>query len=73
MIFEDVFIPWERVFLCVEYDMTGILVERFAKMRRQNYDGCKGGSDILVGACAIAADYIRERPESLISKKSSLR
>lgn len=74
MIFEDVFIPWERVFLCGEYDMAGILVERIATMHRQNYGGCKGDSDILVGACAIATDYqgtagashIKEKPAEMI-------
>jgi 4-hydroxybutyryl-CoA dehydratase/vinylacetyl-CoA-Delta-isomerase len=58
IIFDNVFVPWERVFLCGEYDMAGILVERFATLHRQNYGGCKGGvSDILVGATALAADY----------------
>jgi 4-hydroxybutyryl-CoA dehydratase/vinylacetyl-CoA-Delta-isomerase len=58
IIFDNVFIPWERVFLCGEYDMAGILVERFATLHRQNYGGCKGGvSDVLVGATALAAEY----------------
>ena len=58
VVFEDVFVPWERVFLCGEYDMTGILVERFATLHRQNYGGCKGGvSDILIGASALAAEF----------------
>jgi 4-hydroxybutyryl-CoA dehydratase/vinylacetyl-CoA-Delta-isomerase len=58
VIFEDVFVPWERVFLCGEVDFTGVLVERFATMHRQNYGGCKGGvADIIVGASALAAQY----------------
>jgi 4-hydroxybutyryl-CoA dehydratase/vinylacetyl-CoA-Delta-isomerase len=58
IVFEDVFVPWENVFLCGEYDMCGLLVERFATLHRQNYGGCKGGvSDILVGASALAAEY----------------
>jgi 4-hydroxybutyryl-CoA dehydratase/vinylacetyl-CoA-Delta-isomerase len=58
IIFEDVFVPWECVFLCGEYDMAGLLVERFATLHRQNYGGCKGGvSDVLVGATALAAEY----------------
>lgn len=58
VIFEDVFVPWERVFMCGEIDFTGILVERFATLHRQNYGGCKGGvSDIIIGACALAAQY----------------
>jgi 4-hydroxybutyryl-CoA dehydratase/vinylacetyl-CoA-Delta-isomerase len=55
--FEDVFVPWERVFMCGETELTGIMVERFATLHRQNYGGCKGGvSDVIVGACALAAD-----------------
>jgi 4-hydroxybutyryl-CoA dehydratase/vinylacetyl-CoA-Delta-isomerase len=58
IIFEDVFVPWERVFLCGEYDMAGLLVERFATLHRQNYGGCKGGvSDVLIGASALAAEF----------------
>ena len=55
--FEDVFVPWERVFMCGETELTGALVERFATLHRQNYGGCKGGvSDVIVGACALAAE-----------------
>ena len=58
VVFEDVFVPWERVFMCGELDFTGILVERFATFHRQNYGGCKGGvSDIVIGAAAVAAQY----------------
>jgi 4-hydroxybutyryl-CoA dehydratase/vinylacetyl-CoA-Delta-isomerase len=58
IVFEDVFVPWERVFLCGEYDMAGLLVERFATLHRQNYGGCKGGvSDVLIGATALAAEF----------------
>jgi 4-hydroxybutyryl-CoA dehydratase/vinylacetyl-CoA-Delta-isomerase len=57
MVFEDVFVPWERVFMCGETELTGIMVERFATLHRQNYGGCKGGvSDVIVGACALAAE-----------------
>jgi len=58
IVFEDVFVPWENVFLCGEHEMAGLLVERFATLHRQNYGGCKGGvSDIMVGASALAAEY----------------
>jgi 4-hydroxybutyryl-CoA dehydratase/vinylacetyl-CoA-Delta-isomerase len=58
VIFDDVFVPWDRVFLCGEFDMAAPLVERFATLHRQNYGGCKGGvSDILIGASALAADF----------------
>ena len=58
VIFEDVFVPWDRVFMCGEADFCGTLVERFATLHRQNYGGCKGGVvDIMVGATALAAEY----------------
>ena len=58
VIFDDVFVPWERVFMCGEIDFSGLLVERFATLHRQNYGGCKGGvSDVIIGATALAAQY----------------
>jgi len=70
IVFEDVFVPWERVFLCGEHDMAGLLVERFATMHRQNYGGCKGGvSDILIGACAVAAEFQGTANASHIKEK----
>ncbi len=58
MIFEDVFVPWERVFMCGEYEFSGLLVERFAGYHRQSYGGCKVGvGDVLIGATALAAEY----------------
>jgi len=58
MIFEDVFVPNERIFLNGETDFAGMLVERFASYHRQSYGGCKVGvGDVLIGATALAADY----------------
>lgn len=58
VIFDDVFIPNERVFMCKEYDFAGMMVERFAGYHRQSYGGCKVGvGDVLIGAAALAADY----------------
>ncbi len=58
VIFDDLFIPWERVFMCGEYSYTGDLVERFAGYHRQSYGGCKVGvGDVLIGAAALAAEY----------------
>lgn len=58
MVFDHVFIPWENVFMCGEYEFSGALVERFAGYHRQSYGGCKVGvGDVLIGATALAADY----------------
>lgn len=57
-ILDDVFVPWENVFMCGEYEYSGLLVERFACYHRQNYGGCKGGvSDVVIGAAALMAEY----------------
>ncbi len=58
VVFDKVFVPWDRVFLCEEYDFAGVLVERFAGYHRQSYGGCKAGvGDVLIGAAAAAAQY----------------
>lgn len=57
VIFDDVFVPWERVFMLGEVEFAGTLVERFTSYHRQNYGGCKSGNlDVLIGATAAIAD-----------------
>ena len=58
VIFEDVFVPNNRIFQNGETEFAGMLVERFAGYHRQSYGGCKVGvGDVLIGAAATAADY----------------
>ena len=58
IIFDDVFVPWERVFMAGEYEFTLPLVERFGAYHRQSYGGCKVGvGDVLIGAAATIAEY----------------
>jgi len=58
VIFDDVFVPNDRIFLNGEVDFAGMLVERFASYHRQSYGGCKVGvGDVLIGAAALAAEY----------------
>lgn len=55
-IFQDVFVPNERIFMNGETQYAGLLVERFAGYHRQSYGGCKTGvGDVLIGATALAA------------------
>lgn len=57
VVFNDVFVPNERIFLNGETEYAGVLVERFAGYHRQSYGGCKAGvGDVLIGAAAVAAD-----------------
>jgi len=58
VIFEDVFIPNERIFMRGEIDFAGEIVNRFAGFHRQSYGGCKSGvGDTLIGGAALAAEY----------------
>ncbi|MCL6638750.1 MAG: aromatic ring hydroxylase [Firmicutes bacterium] len=59
MVFDNVFIPWEHVFLCGETKYCGKLIARFAKTHRMNCGGaCKVGfADIIIGATQLAAEY----------------
>lgn len=58
VIFDDVFVPAERIFMCGEHEFSGRLVERFAGYHRQSYGGCKAGlGDVLIGAAAQIAEY----------------
>lgn len=57
-ILNDVFVPWEKVFMCGETDFAQDFVETFASYHRQNYGGCKVGvADVIIGATAAMADY----------------
>jgi len=69
-IFDNVFVPWDRVFMCGEYDFSIMLVERFAAYHRQSYGGCKPGiGDVLIGAAASMADYNGTRRAAHIREK----
>ncbi len=58
VIFDNVFVPNERIFLNGETEFAGMLVERFAGYHRQSYGGCKVGvGDVLIGATALATEY----------------
>jgi len=58
IIFDNVFVPWERVFMAGEHEFTLPLVERFGAYHRQSYGGCKAGvGDVLIGAAATIAEY----------------
>lgn len=57
VIFNNVFVPWERLFMYREHEFTGSLVEKFASYHRQSY-ACKVGvGDVLIGAAQTVAEY----------------
>ena len=57
VVFEDVFVPWERVFMDGEVDYAATLVERFTCYHRRSYVCKTGVGDVLIGAAATIADY----------------
>jgi 4-hydroxyphenylacetate 3-monooxygenase/4-hydroxybutyryl-CoA dehydratase/vinylacetyl-CoA-Delta-isomerase len=58
VVFDDVFVPWDRVFMCGEWEFAGRLAMLFATYHRHSYTGCKPAmTDILMGAAALAAEY----------------
>jgi 4-hydroxybutyryl-CoA dehydratase/vinylacetyl-CoA-Delta-isomerase len=70
ILLEDVFAPWDHVFMAGEFAYSGLLVERFAGYHRQSYGGCKTGvGDVLIGAAqslaeiqgAATASHIRDK------------
>ena len=56
VIFEDVFIPNELIFMDGEYDFAAMLVERFTTYHRRSYVCKSGVGDVLIGAAAEIAD-----------------
>ena len=56
VLFEDVEIPNEQVFMAGETAVAAPLVDTFAGYHRQSYGGCKpGNGDVLIGAAALLA------------------
>ncbi|MFO7599902.1 MAG: 4-hydroxyphenylacetate 3-hydroxylase C-terminal domain-containing protein, partial [Candidatus Desulfacyla sp.] len=59
IVFDHVFVPWERVFMCGEIEYTQSFITRFAKTHRMNCGGaCKVGfMDLIIGASQLMAEY----------------
>ncbi len=57
VIFDNVFVPWERVFMCHEWQYGRRLALLFADSHRHSYSGCKPAlTDIICGTTALAAE-----------------
>lgn len=70
VIFDDVFVPNDRVFMDGEWQFSRHLVERFAGYHRQSYGGCKVGvGDVLIGAAALATEHIGVAGASHVRRK----
>jgi len=70
MIFDDCFIPWERVFLAGEWMHGGVLALLFALFHRHSYSGCKPAiGDLLLGTAALAAEVNNVHKASHVREK----
>eukprot|EP01065_Artemidia_motanka_P038747 TRINITY_DN47597_c0_g1_i1.p1 TRINITY_DN47597_c0_g1~~TRINITY_DN47597_c0_g1_i1.p1 ORF type:complete len:547 (+),score=179.59 TRINITY_DN47597_c0_g1_i1:79-1719(+) len=69
VVFDDVFVPTERIFMDGEVEFCGELVDRFTSYHRRSYI-CKAGlGDVLTGATAAAAEYNGVQKASHIKDK----
>jgi len=59
VVFDNVFVPWERVFHCGEVAYSGKIVARFARTHRMTCGGtCKVGfMNQIIGACKLVQEY----------------
>src|ERR671930_297696 len=57
IIFDNVFIPNDLIFMDGEYDFASMLIERFTCYHRRSYVCKTGLGDVLIGAAAAIADY----------------
>ena len=58
LIFNEVLVPWERVFMFKEVDFAGEMVSRFSAFHRQSHGGCKSGKiDAMSGAALMMMEY----------------
>ena len=79
--FEDVFVPYENVYMDGETDYTGLVVHRFAAHHRANYGACKTGlMDVLTGAVTYLAQaqgtakgsHVRDKVTEMIHLSETL-
>lgn len=64
VIFDDVFVPWERVFLAGEHEEGGFLTTSYATHHRHSCIGARAGfGDLLIGAGALMIEANGLDPE----------
>lgn len=72
VVFDNVYVPKDRVFMCKEWDFGRRLALLFADSHRHSYSGCKPAvSDILCGAACLAAEANNIEKASHIREKLS--
>jgi 4-hydroxybutyryl-CoA dehydratase/vinylacetyl-CoA-Delta-isomerase len=70
VIFDDVFVPWERVFMCGEVEFAVDMVVKFSSYHRQSHGGCKSGKiDCMTGAALTIMEYSGTEKASHLKQK----
>jgi 4-hydroxybutyryl-CoA dehydratase/vinylacetyl-CoA-Delta-isomerase len=81
VVYDDVFVPWDRVFMYKEHEFAGPLVRDFAAFHRHSHGACKSGvGDVLIGAAVAIAEYngianvshVREKITDMIHMSESM-
>jgi len=57
IILDNVFIPWDKIFMDGEYEFASMLIERFTCYHRRSYVCKTGLGDVLIGAASTISDY----------------
>ncbi len=69
VIFDNVFIPWDHVFMDGETEFAQDMVSRFTSYHRASYVCKTGLGDVIIGAAATIADYNGAEKASHIKDK----
>jgi aromatic ring hydroxylase len=57
-VFDNVFIPWDLVFMCGEWEFTHNFISYFSPLGRITKAACiSGRTDMIAGAAALIAEY----------------
>jgi len=72
-IFDDVFVPWDRVFLAGEHEQTEFLVTTYANHHRHSCIGARAGfGDLLIGAGVLMTEANGLDPERISHIRESM-
>lgn len=80
-IFDDVLVPWERVFLCGEWQYAGDVANTFANVNRQGYLGTDSGKlRLFIGTAQLVAEangvagasHVREKIVEMIKLERAI-
>jgi aromatic ring hydroxylase len=70
LLFDNCFVPWERVFLAGESLLGGACALLFALFHRHSYSGCKPAiGDVILGTAALAAEVNNIHKEPHVREK----